>query len=77
LYVFLIPPMRATCPTNLIFLYLINNIWWSLQVLKFLAMKSSPASCHLLSLMISYDHQITYWSNILRSSDSGERMGVQ
>jgi hypothetical protein len=34
-----------------------NNIWWSVQVMKFLIMQSSPAFCHFLPLRPKHSHQ--------------------
>jgi hypothetical protein len=52
LYTFLISPMRATYPDNLIVLDYChpNSIWWSIHVMKLLVMQSSPVSCHFLPM---------------------------
>jgi hypothetical protein len=45
-----------SCPSHLPWFDHPNNIWWSIQVMKFLIMQSSPASCHssILGLNIHY-----------------------
>jgi hypothetical protein len=51
------------CPFPLPWLDRFNNIWWSVQVMKFLSMQSSPAACHFLlgsNILLS-----TLFSNIV------------
>jgi len=51
--------MHATCSTHLI---IPNNIWWSIQVVKFLIMQSSPATHHFLPLRTKYCPQHLFWN---------------
>jgi len=56
LYAFVIFPMRATRPTNLILpdLMTLIYIWWRVQLIELLIMQSSPASSHFLPLKSKY-----------------------
>jgi len=51
-----VPCVQRAHPILLDF-YHPNNIWWSLQVMKFLIMQSSPASYHFLPLRSKYSPQ--------------------
>jgi len=58
IYAFIISPMRAACSAHLILDLLILIIFWcSLRLMKFLVVKSSPASCHFLPLSSKYSPQ--------------------
>jgi hypothetical protein len=44
--------VRAICP--IISSSLINKIWWNIQFMKLLIMRSSPPSCHFLPVSSKY-----------------------
>jgi len=41
-------------PSHLPWLDYLNNIWWSIHIMKLLIMQSSPSSCHFLPLGSKY-----------------------
>jgi hypothetical protein len=43
-------PMRAAFPPHLILLYLVTNIWWRVQIVKF-----TLQSCHFIALTMGPD----------------------
>jgi hypothetical protein len=56
LYALLPSPTRATCPTQLILPNFDhpNNVWWGVQITKYLVMQSSPVICLFMNVTTTH-----------------------